>query len=72
MSRRRHPPARTVADRIRRELARHGVDTRALDDRELGDRLLAMPVEVADDQQQAARWMRFGTVSEPVTGSIHA
>jgi hypothetical protein len=66
-----YPAPRTVADRIRRAMRSRGIDLAHIDDAELGVRLVSMPAAVADDRKAAARWMRYGTVDEPIFGSIH-
>lgn len=48
-----------VADVMRQRAMALGHDLSHIDDDEMGARLVAMPLDVADDVTSAALWMRF-------------
>lgn len=57
-----------VADLIRARAARAGFDLGHVPDDELGARLVAMPLDVSDDPEQAGTWLVYGTRDGPRDG----
>lgn len=55
----------TVIDVLRERAATRGISLAHVPDRELGERLAAMPLRLTDDLDAAATWLVYGTADGP-------